>query len=162
VRSVVDRNVVMRRMTVAAHTASTFGFTAMLPRCLLYIFQCCHYHALLCTAWLPPTVAHRTTIFCFSCGATAIHLRALPRVVKSMTLLLDVCEVRTAQGMWHTSCVTITLCCLWNKTHSCKDTVCVAACRPVDWFAWMYIGMVTYIMAALRKLVVQYLASLRM
>ena len=102
---------------------STGFVVAVLPYCLLYIFQCCH---------LPPSVAQGTIIFCSSSVATAIHLCALPRGVRSMTRMSDVCEVRTAQGMWHTSCLTITLCWLRNKIHSWKDTVCVAYCRPVD------------------------------
>ena len=159
-RSVFDRNVVMRRMTVLLSTLprilvlfSTRFVVAVLPYYLLYILHCCH---------LPPSVAHGTIIFCFSCVASEIHLLALPRGVRSMTRMSDVCEVRTAQGMWHTSCLSITLCWLRNKTHYCKDTVCVAYCRPVDWFAWICIGFVTYIMAVLRKLVVQYLTSLSM
>jgi len=87
----------MRRMIVLLPTLprllvlfSTRFVVTVLPDYLLYILQCCH---------LPPSVAHGPVIFFFSCIASAFHLRALPRGVRSMTQLSDVCEVRTAQGM---------------------------------------------------------------
>ena len=101
---------------VATHTASTFG--------IVFYPVCGSSVTLLFTVYppvlSPPSVAHGTVIFCSSRVATAIHLHALPRGVRSMTRMSDVCEVRTAQGMWHTSCLSISLCWLCNKTHSCR------------------------------------------